>query len=152
MGMVEVLIDRSDVVWFIEDMLALAPDLKDKLLDDEADIFADYITGHSPVKTGNNAASTTVDVEGDTRVIYSDNDPITTFIILGTRAHPISPVVAQALYWGGALHPVPYSPKKGYAVWHPGTIANDYIALAFMDAIYDAEDRADQFLDDLVGD
>jgi hypothetical protein len=96
-------------------------------------------------ETGMLADLTVVETSGMDRYIYSADDPIFGYIILGTPAHEIYPVTAKALYWPGALHPVMH-------VHHPGTIANDYAMQAFMDGSSPADDRADQLLDEILGD
>ncbi len=145
MGEIGLNLGKGDLIDFIGEIIERAPDLMNITLDDVAEIFRDFEYNYAPRgQTGMLADLTTIESYGMYRYIYSTDDPIFTFILLGTAPHDIYPVNASALYWPGALHPVKH-------VHHPGTIANDYVAQAFMDGIYPAEDRLDQFMNDLMG-
>lgn len=87
-------------------------------------VLTEEVGAQAPVDTGQLAASQSWDdQEGVLRVISTDNrGPIATYVIRGTRAHPIDPVNARMLHWvdagGGDVF-------AGH-VDHPGTVANPF--------------------------
>ena len=130
----------TDFEYTINDL----PDLAETAYNDVTGIFEDYTLRYTPIgETGQLYSQTFIDVDGFLNsTIWSPVDQWD-YVIMGTKPHDI--FGNWYLWWPGALHPV-------HHVKHPGTIANDYPALAYMDGMGEAETRLDTFLDEIIGD
>jgi hypothetical protein len=133
----------DQVTPFVQDTLDNLPGLAEVTIDDVINIFLEYDLLYTPVgQTHELYDQTFIDIDGFLdRSIWSPV-PQWDYVIEGTSPHEI--FGNPWLYWPGALHPV-------HHVHHPGTIANDYPALAYMDGMPDAEVRLDEFMDQIVG-
>lgn len=106
------------------------------------EVFEDRAKAYAPYKSGALSDSITTEFKGFEGTVYSPLEYFV-YVIEGTKPHTIEAVNAKALWWEGALHPV----KK---VHHPGTKPNDFMAMAFMDGMFDAEDLIDKLGEWLV--
>lgn len=87
-----------------------------------AEVLQASLQAAAPKRTGAYAAAIQAMAlfASDELVVTADApEPLTTWITEGTRAHPIDPVSALALFWPGAAHPVRH-------VDHPGTYPNQF--------------------------
>jgi hypothetical protein len=144
MGSVTFNIDKSTLTDDLQNTVDNLPGLAETTIDDVANIFEDYDLRYTPIgATGELYAQTFIDNDGFlNRTIWSPVDQWD-YVIMGTRPHDI--FGNWWLWWPGALHPV-------HHVKHPGTIANDFPALAYMDGMGEAETRLDEFTDNIIGD
>jgi hypothetical protein len=142
MGSININFEKQVLVSDIQNIIdRLFPNMENAM-SDIGGIILDYVLAYTPIGESEDLYnSTVIEMEGLGFIIYSFA-PEFVWVIEGTKAHEILPVNAEALYWPGALHPV----KR---VWHPGTIANDYMGLALMDSIFEVETRCDELLNQI---
>jgi hypothetical protein len=138
MGLIYV-VTLKDVVEEIEGVTNELPSRFKSLIDGLKEDYGFHISVYVPVgETGNLAANHVVVDTGDYDFFYDNEMMYYPFVILGTRPHPIDPLMpAYALYWPGAAHPVRH-------VDHPGTAPYDYMGMAFDSAEPEVDQRIDE--------
>jgi len=96
------------------------------------------LQGAAPRQTGAYAATIRVVRDGRGLHAYAAQ-PLTDWIINGTRPHPIAASSARALFWPGAAHPVA-------RVMHPGTRPNPFAKQAGARAVGEIKQTLGQYL------
>lgn len=147
MGYLKAFIDKAEIIDELRDTKENLLVDAIEMVDDVADIFLTYFLLYTRIGETHQLYDQTIIEDTATlgRAVFS-LAPEFIFVVEPTQAHRICPVNKQSLYWPELGHPLPI----GRCVEHPGTPADDYPMLAYMDGIGDAENRADSYLDKIV--
>lgn len=130
---------------WIKDKLGLMQPKLEDTIGEILNIFKDYAQTYSPVLSGELRDSIEIQWHGMGGEVIPTADHAV-FVLFDTAPHSIgSPVFIQDVGW----RYIGLSPS-GKGKIHPGTTAQDFMSLAWMDGSYEADDIIERFGDWLI--